>query len=182
MALIGPVKRNGGGSGKRIKRDTGTRCNFTCSCLCVCKVLYREVPWISWHQDNSLGPSRYTKSKLCWHTLSLSHFPFLSFVQHWGPSVKSITHQHNITRNTSSDKDMMSHCTALSRSLSLSQVSTVMVSEMVVTSSVCVIMPFPATAAWHQIPLFETGSQKKLQTWRMMHVNINKHQCGGIKA
>lgn len=34
MALIGPVKRNGGGSGKRIKRDTVQLCRFLCARVC----------------------------------------------------------------------------------------------------------------------------------------------------
>lgn len=88
MALIGPVKSNGGVSGKRIKRDIGKHCYFF---LCVFVSTWRRggMDFIPPAELNPQHPSTYLLFFVPMIVSSFLYF-FLSAAPLRGPSVKSI--------------------------------------------------------------------------------------------
>lgn len=160
MALIGPVKRNGGGSGKRIKRDTVQLCRF----LCVCERESEVKKGASCHQQNSLYKDR--------SHLILGFVLFLLFllclssfvsIRLRGPCVKSIMFSHYITRNAPSwQKEVMSH--SRGRRLLVPGAATAVRDGR--DSSHC---NFPQSPRWHHLGP-RKGGQRRLEA---ASVNVN---------
>lgn len=141
MALIGPVKSNGGVSGKRIKRDIGKHCYFF---LCVFVSTWRRggMDFIPPAELNPQHPSTYL---LFFVPMIVSSFLYFFFICCTAPRPQRKIH-HVITvilpaaslslRQQRNDESL--------RSLLL-YVGMTMVSEMVVTPSV--MMSFPANGS-----------------------------------
>lgn len=144
MALIGTVKRNGGGSGKRIKRDTGTHCNSTCSCVwefvCVWGGMDFLLPTklsLSDHPPIKKPPQKITPPI---HSLS-----YILYTHFRPPAPRPRCEIHHVL-TPHYPQHIFRQRDDESRRSPLFQVGTTAVSKMVVTPSVCVMMSFPAVA------------------------------------